>query len=149
MSGLSVSSFTSAIFISGWTRIELLSAAVSSASSQTNAATLNLLPKLIYALCSIVTKFITFSLKNHPHHLYFRWRNLITGWSISKISTSFYHSLIALGIRRNAMENSDGQLRYSRTTRGTVSAPSAVQGLTITREIAHLSIILCVNMGLL
>jgi len=59
---------------------------------------------------SMVTKFITFSPKNHPPHLHFRWRNSITGWTISKISTSLNHALIALGIRRSAMENSDGQL---------------------------------------
>jgi len=37
----------------------LLAAAVNSASSKTNAATLNLLPEVIYALYA--TKFITFS----------------------------------------------------------------------------------------
>jgi len=31
---------------------------------------------------SMVTKFITFSPKNHQHHIYFRWRNSITGWTI-------------------------------------------------------------------
>jgi len=54
---------------------------------------------------------------NHPHHLYFRWRNSTSGWTISKISTSFHHALMVLGIRRSAIENSDGQLRYSRKTR--------------------------------
>jgi len=96
-------------------RATLLSAAVTSASSKTNAVTLNLLPKVIYTL---VTKFITFSPKNHLHRLHFRWRNLIMGWTISKISTSFYQALMDLGIRRSAMENSDGQLRYSRKKTG-------------------------------
>jgi len=56
-------------------RAMLLSAAVTSASSKANAAMLNLLPKVIYALwfsghqvCQIFTK-------NHPHRLHFRWRN--------------------------------------------------------------------------
>jgi len=93
-------------------RAMLLSAAVTSASSKTNVATFNLLPKVIYALwfnghqvCQIFTK-------NHPQLLHFRWRNSKTGWTISKISTSFRQALMALGIRRSATENSDGQLRY-------------------------------------
>jgi len=57
---------------------------------------------------SIVTKFITFSPKNHPHNLHFRWRNSITGWIISKISTSFHHALMAIRIRWRAMEMSAG-----------------------------------------
>jgi len=47
----------------------------------------------------------------------------MTGWTISKISTSFHHALVALVIRQSAMENSDGQLRYSRKTRGPAVAP--------------------------
>jgi len=100
-------------------RAMLLSAAVISASSKTNAAMLYLLPKWFTSFDSMVTKFNTFSPKNHPHHLHFRWRNSIAGllldyWSISKISTSFHDALMVLGIRRSALENSDGQLRYSK-----------------------------------
>jgi len=68
-------------------RAMLLSAAI---TSKTNAATLSLLPKVIYAIW--FTKFITFSPKNHPRHLYFPWRNSITDWTISKIATSFDHT---------------------------------------------------------
>jgi len=53
---------------------------------------------------SMVNTFITFSPTNHPHNLHFRWRNSITGWTISKISTSFHHALMALEIRRGAMQ---------------------------------------------
>jgi len=49
---------------------------------------------------SVVIKFITFSPNNHPHHLHFWWRNSITCWTISKISTSFHQALMAQGIRR-------------------------------------------------
>jgi len=49
MSGLSVSGFPSAILISGWIRNELCTAAVTSASTKTNAAMLNWLLKLINA----------------------------------------------------------------------------------------------------
>jgi len=56
--------------------------------------------------------------KKHPPHLHFRWRNSITGWTILEFSMSFHHALIALGICRGAMENADGQLRYSIITRG-------------------------------
>jgi len=65
---------------------------------------------------SMVTRFITFPPKNHPPHLHFWWCNSITGKTISKISTSF-HALMTIGIRQSAMENVDGQLRYSRKTR--------------------------------
>jgi len=61
---------------------------------------------------SMVTKFITFLQKNHPHHLHFQWLSLITDWTVSKFSTSLHHALMALIIRRSSMENSDGQLRY-------------------------------------
>jgi len=50
----------------------------------------------------MVIKFITFSPNNHPPHLHFRQRNWITGWTISKISKSFHHALVALGIRPSA-----------------------------------------------
>jgi len=39
-------------------------------------------------------------------------------WTISKISMSFHQALMVLGIHRSPMENSDGQLRYSRKTKG-------------------------------
>jgi len=85
-------------------RAMLLLAAVTLASSKANAATLNLLPMVIYAVDSMVTKFFTFSRKNHPPHLHFQWRNSITRLTISKISTSFHHALVALGIRRSAIQ---------------------------------------------
>jgi len=44
----------------------------------------------------------SFSPKNHAHYLYFRWRNSITGWTISKISTSFHHALMAIGMYAEA-----------------------------------------------
>jgi len=99
---------------------------------------------------STVTKFITFSPKNHPHYLHFRWRNSITGWNISKISTSFHHALMALGIRRSAMENSDGQLRYSRkTNRGCNFAHLAeVRGLILNKLDDHWIIVQSRNSGL-
>jgi len=34
---------------------------------------------------SMVTKFVTFSPKNHPHRLHSQWRNSLTGWTFSKI----------------------------------------------------------------
>jgi len=42
--------------------------------------------------------------------IHFLWRNSITGWNISKISTSFHHAFLSLGILQSAMEISDGQL---------------------------------------
>jgi len=69
-----------------------------------------------------------FHKNNHPHHLHFRWRNSITGWTILKISKSFHHALMALGMRRSAMENSYGQLRYSRTTRVQLLHPLLFEG---------------------
>jgi len=70
----------------------------------------------------MVTKFITFSPKNYLR-LYFQWRNSITGWTISKVSTSFHHALMVLEISWSAMKYSDGQLRYSRKTRGAALHP--------------------------
>jgi len=83
-------------------RAMLQSAAVTSASSKINAATFNLLPNLIYALWFNGHIYHIFT-KHFPHHLYFRWRNPITSWTISNLSTSFHHALMALGIRRSAM----------------------------------------------
>jgi len=120
MSGLSISGFTSEILISGWTRIQLCTERFGYlqqwlyAYSKANAATLNFFQKLFTPFDSMVTKFIIFSPKNHPHHLHFRWCNSITGWTITKISTSFYHALMALGIRRSAMKYSDGKVKYLR-----------------------------------
>jgi len=93
----------------------LLSAAVTSVSPKTKAATLNMYSK--GDLRPLIHWSPSFSPKYHPPHLHFRWRNSITGWTISKISTPFHHALMALGIHRSAMEISDGQLRYSRKTK--------------------------------
>jgi len=114
----------------------LLSAAVTSASSKINAATLNLLPKVIYALCFNGHQVYQFSPKNHPHPLHFQCRKLITGRTISKISMSFHHALMTLGIRRSAMDISDGQLRYSKITRG-CSFCSASRCLTVNIRLYH------------
>jgi len=51
----------------------------------------NCFQKWLTSFDSMVTKFITFSRKNHPLHLHFRWCNSITGWTISKISSSKYY----------------------------------------------------------
>jgi len=83
MSGLSAPGVTSAILIFGWTRSNCTQGDVAS-YSKTNAATLNLLAKLIYAFDAMVTKFIAFSPKNRPPHVHFRWCNSITGWTIWK-----------------------------------------------------------------
>jgi len=92
MSGLSVSGVTSAILnsnrIAHWAM--LLSAAVTSASSKTNAATLNLPPKVIYALWfnghQLVSHFHQQIIE--PMHLHFRWCNSIMGWTISRLDGS-------------------------------------------------------------
>jgi len=98
-----------------------LSAAVTSASSKTNAATLNLLLKLIYAL-----QFNGHQV-SHFHqkiiHTISRWFTSITAWTISKMSTSCHRVLMALGIRRSAIEKFDGQLRYSRKPTGVALHP--------------------------
>jgi len=65
------------------------------------------------------------SISHFHQQIWTPWRNSIIGWTISKVSPSFYHALMVLGIRRSAMrnsENSDGQLRYSRKTRGAAFA---------------------------
>jgi len=99
-------------------RAMLLSAAMTSASSKTNIQQRWIcFQRWFTPVDSMVTKFVKFSPKNHPHRLHFRWRNSKTGWTISKISSSFHQALMALGIRRSAIENSDGQLRYSRKTK--------------------------------
>jgi len=87
MSGLSVSGFTSPFWFPvefHWIvhRAMLLSATVTSTSSNTNAATLNCFHSWFTPFDSMFTKFITFTPKNHPHYLYFRWRNSMTGWTI-------------------------------------------------------------------
>jgi len=100
-------------------RAMLLSATVTPSSSKTNAATLNLLSFKgdLRPLIQWSPSLSHFHQTNHPYHLYFRWRNSTTGWTISKISTSFHQALVALEIRRSAMENSQGQLKYSRKSK--------------------------------
>jgi len=130
MSGLNASGFPSAILISGWIRIKLCTGRCCyqqwwlwHPQKQMQQRWI-CFQRWFTPYDSMVTKFkVNFSLKNHPHRLHFRWRNLKTGWTISKISTSFHHALMALGIRRCATENYDGQLRYSRKTRGCNFAP--------------------------
>jgi len=85
----------------------LLSAAVTSASSKQTQQRWICFQRCFTPFDSMVTKFITFSPTNNPPHLHFRWLNLITGWTISKISTPFHQALMALGIRRSAMGNSN------------------------------------------
>jgi len=126
MSRLSVSGFTSAIFISSWTRIELCTGRCCyqqrwlwHPQKQTQRHWI-CFQRRFTPFDSLVTKCITFSPKNHPPILHFRWRN----WTISKISTSLHHDLMALKIHRSAMENSDGRLRHSRKTRGAAFAPA-------------------------
>jgi len=96
-------------------RAMLLSAAVTSATSKTNAATLKFASKV--DLRPLIQWSPSLSHFHQKIIHYFRWRNLITGWTISKISTSFHQALMALGLHRSAMENSNGQLIYSRKTR--------------------------------
>jgi len=129
MSGLSVSGFATAILISGWTRIELCAGwccyqqrwlrLLWHPQKETQQRVI-CFQMWFTPFDSIVTKFITYSPKNHPPNFHLLWRNSITGCTISKISTSFHHVLMAIGNRRSAMENSDEQLRYSRKTRGGV-----------------------------
>jgi len=121
MSCSSVSGFTSDILISGRTRIELCTERCCYQQRrlrhpQKSQQRWICFQSWFTPFDSMAAKFITFSPKNHPHHLHFRWRNSITCWTISKISTSSHHALMALGIRRSAMENSNGQPRYSRKT---------------------------------
>jgi len=104
MSGLSVSGFTSAIWITGWTlwkcaQGDMLSAAETLTSILKNKhskfpATLNLLPKVINALWFNSHQVYHTYTKNRPPNLLFRWCN----WTISKILTSFHHALMALGV---------------------------------------------------
>jgi len=80
---------------------------------------------------SMVTKFITFSPRNHRPHLHFRWSYAITGWTNSQISiTSFHLALMALGIRRSTPDNFIGPLRYSRKMSEAVTfvAPPLFEG---------------------
>jgi len=115
MSGLSVSGFTSAIYIASWTRIELCTGRCCYQQRWLQHPQKQMQQRWICfqrwftPFDSMVTKFVKFSPINHPHRLHFRWRNS----TISKISTSFYQALMVLKIRRSAMENADGQLRYS------------------------------------
>jgi len=123
-SGFSVSGLTSAILISGWTHIDLCTGRscyqqrwLRHPHKQTQQRWI-FFQRWFTPVDSMVTKLITFSPNNHPHSLHFLWRNSITGWTILKISTSFHHALMALGIVRSEMENADGQLKYSRKTKG-------------------------------
>jgi len=116
--------FHSSIFISGWTRIELYIGRccyqqrwLRHPQKQTQQRWI-CFQRRFTSFDLMVTKCITFTPKNHPPHLHFRWLNSIMGWAIAKVSTSCHHALVALWMRRSAMENSDGQLRYSRKTRG-------------------------------
>jgi len=124
MSGLNASGFPSAILISGWTRIKLCTGRCCYQQRWLRHPQKQMQQRWICFQMwftnfdSMVTKFVKFAPKNHPHRLHFRWRNSITGWAISKISTSFHHALMVLGIRRSAMENSNGQLRYLGKTKG-------------------------------
>jgi len=72
---------------------------------------------------SMVRKCITFSPKNHPHHLHFLWRNSITGWTISTISTSLHQALMdrwLSGSMDAPKRNEKFRLRYSRKTKGVI-----------------------------
>jgi len=90
MSGLSVSDFTSAIPISGLTRIELCTGQCCYQQRwlrhpQKQAQQRSIcFQRWFTPFDAMVTKFITFSPKNHPPHLHFRWCNLIPGWTILK-----------------------------------------------------------------
>jgi len=151
MSGLSVSGFTSAILISSWTRIELCTGrccykqrGLWHLQKQTQRRWI-CFQKWFTPCDSMVTKFMTFSPKHHPQRLYFRWRNSIKYWTFSKISTSFHHALMALGIRRCAMEDSDWQRRYSRKTRGcSFCTPHCLRVNTLMRSTHYFKVsILC------
>jgi len=82
-------------------RAMLLSASVTSASSKKMHQRWICFQRWF----SMATKFVIFSPENHPHHLHFRSRNSLTGWTITKIFTSFHHALMAPAIRWSAMEN--------------------------------------------
>ena len=56
-------------------------------------------------LYSRVTKYITFQLKNSSTHLRFWCRQLITGWTTSRISMSFYSHWMTLGMCQSAYKN--------------------------------------------
>jgi len=120
-SGLSVSGFMSAFLISGWTRIELCTGRCSyqqrdfgvlkNKRSNVELSSKGDLRPLIQwspSLSHFHQKII--------HHTF--TSGDVMGWNISKISTSSHYALMAVGIRRNAMENSDGKLKCSRKTRG-------------------------------
>jgi len=114
ISALCVSGFTSTILISSWTLIELSTERccyqqrwLQHPRKKTQQRWI-CFQRWFTRFDSMVTKFIIFSPKNHPPHFHFRWCNALTSWTISKISTSFHHALMALGIRESAMENSDG-----------------------------------------
>jgi len=95
-------------------RAMLLPAAVTSASSKTNAAMSHWLPLVIYTLWFICHKvYLIFTKKSSTP------RSLpVTSFDngldyMSKISiTSFHPALMALGIHRRALENVNGPLRY-------------------------------------
>jgi len=111
MSGLSASGFPSTILISGWTASNCAQGEVVISSGdfvilKNKCSNVEFASRWFTPFNSMVTKFVKCSLKNHPHRLHFRWRNSKTGWTISKISTSFHQALMALGIHRNATENS-------------------------------------------
>jgi len=76
-----------------------ISAAVNSTSSKQTQQRQICFQRWFTPFDSMVTLFIKFSPKNHSPHLQFRWRNSITGWTISKIATSLHHVLMALWIR--------------------------------------------------
>jgi len=139
ISGISASGFPSTILISGWTCIELCTGRCCYMQQRWLRHPQKQMQyrwicfqRWFTPIDSMVTKFVTFSPKNHPHRLYFRWRNSITGWTISKISTSFHQALIALGLRQAQWKIPTGNWDIQEKRRGSNFAPrrSRVNGRT-------------------
>jgi len=69
----------------------------------------------------MVTKFITFSPKNHPLHIHSRWRMIRK--RVGLFRKSQRHSItlcwLYIGIHRSIMDKSNRQLRYSRYSAST------------------------------
>jgi len=110
MSAFSVSGYTSAILISGWTQIELNTRRccyqqrwLRHPQKQTQQRWI-CFQRWFTPSDSMVTELITF-LPKIIHCVHFLWRNSITGWTLSKISTSFHHAWMAIGICWKAMES--------------------------------------------
>jgi len=109
----------------------LLSAAVTSTSSKTNAATLNLLPNVIFALW----------FNGHQVYHIFPQKIIHTSGDVfryrvglfQKSQRQFHHALMALGIRRSQWKIPTANWYIQEKRTGCNFVPPAVRGLTYFR----------------